>query len=247
MSGAKESIRRWFRFTGVYPVGIFLVLHMWTSAAILTSRDAYDAELVAVNGLPIIGLLEVVLVFLPLAFHALFGIHLAFKPDAGPHHYASDGLHKAQRITGIVALVFIVAHFWELRLQGFVGDLRANTYSTRLEEHLSSTTWGIPFVAFGYLVGIAACVFHLANGMTSHWSRTGRAKEPSELRRARIGFGALGGLFFATSFLVVLQLATGTRLLPAPDPGIKGAPCPASPAGPAGSAAPGVSSAPKQP
>lgn len=233
MSGAKESIRRWFRLTGVLPVGIFLVLHLWTSAAILTSRSAYDAELVAVNGVPVIAVLELVLVFLPLAFHALFGIHLAFRPDPGPHHYASDRLHLLQRITGLAALVFIGAHLWELRLQAFVGDLRPATYSTRLEEHLSSTTWGVPFVAIGYLLGVAACVFHLANGMTSYWSRSGRARAPHELRNARIGFAALGGLFFATSFLVVLQLATGTRLLSAPDPGIK-APC-------------GVSSAPKQP
>lgn len=236
MSGAKESIRRWFRLTGVLPVGIFLVLHLWTSAAILTSRAAYDAELVAVNGVPIIAMLELVLVLLPLAFHALFGIHLAFRPDPGPHHYASDRLHLLQRITGLVALVFIGLHLWELRLQGVIGDLRPGTYSTRLEAHLSSTISGIPHIAVLYLVGIAACVFHLANGMTSYWSRTGRAKEPHELRRARIGFGALGGLFFTTSFLVVLQLATGTRLLPAPDPGIKAAPC-----------ASGVSSAPKQP
>ncbi len=224
MEGARAKLRWWFRFTGMFPIGVLLVLHLWTSTAVLTSRSAYDAQLVAVNGVPFLWILELGLVFLPLLFHGLFGIHLALRPDPGPHHYASDRAHLLQRVTGMLALVFVGAHLWELRLQGFRGALGASTYSTRLEQHLSSTVWGIPLVALGYVTGIGVCVFHLANGMTSYWSRSGRATTPAELRRARAVFGALGGIFFLASFLVVMQLATGTRLLPAPDLG-KSEPC----------------------
>lgn len=236
-TGSRAALRRWFKLTGVFPIGVFLALHLWTGAALLTSREAYDKQLAAMNGIPFVGALEVVLVFLPLAFHSLFGLHLAFRADKTPHHYASDRLHLAQRASGLVAFVFVAWHFWSLRAQAWLSGLGASTYSTRLESQLSSTVAGVPWAALGYAIGLAACVFHLANGMTSFWASRGLARGVEARRRASIVFATLGGLFFLVSFAVVVQLATGTRLLPATEAGKTGACGPS--AAPAPSALPG--------
>jgi len=235
-TGRRAALRRWFKLTGVFPIGVLLLIHLWTASALLGSREDYDRQLVAVNAIPLVGALEVVLVYLPLAFHALFGLHLALRPDKTPHAYASDRLHLAQRVTGLVAFAFVGWHFWALRAQAWLSGLGPTTYSTRIEAHLSSTAAGVPFVALGYVVGLAACVFHLVNGMTSFLGARGRARGAEARRRVSAVLAALGALFFLVSFAVVVQLATGTRLLPAAQAGKTGA-CGSS-AAPAPSALP---------
>ena len=219
-----SPLRRAFALSGIVPIGVFLVLHLWTSAALLQSRDVYDAQLAAVNGLSILFVLELVLVFAPLAFHALYGLHLAFRPDDGPRTYASPRMFVLQRITGVLAFVFIAAHLFHLRAHTEIGALG---YSTRLARDLSATAWGIPVAGLGYLVGIGVSVVHLVNGTGSYVFTRYRPSNEAK-RRASVVLVVLGSLFFAVSALVVLQLATGTRLLPATESGKTGACGPSS-------------------
>jgi len=206
--------RRVFALSGVFPLGVFLFLHLWTASNLLSSRESYDRALAVVNGFSLLPVIEVLFVLLPLAFHALYGLHLTFRPAPGPHAYATDRLFAAQRMSGLVALVFVALHLRHLRFATWPGGLPVEVYSTRLAADLSSTTWGVPWIALGYLVGIGASVFHVANGLAAYlraWHRPGR--------RALTVIVFLGGLFFLSSSFVVLGVATGTRFgTPPPRP-----------------------------
>jgi hypothetical protein len=89
---------------------------------------------------------------------------------------------------------------------------------TRLTEHLSSTSSGLPLVAALYVFGVAAAVFHLTYGI---WTFT-RPKT----RRATVLWGAGGVALFLLGVTTVICVATGGRLLPAASPSPKTIPCP---------------------
>ncbi|MEA2752199.1 MAG: succinate dehydrogenase / fumarate reductase, cytochrome b subunit [Myxococcales bacterium] len=214
--------QRLFSLSGVVPLGAFLLFHLWTLSSLGGARETYDRQVGFLHGGPVLGLLEVVLVIVPLLYHAVYGVMRTFQPRDPNHAYATDVMYTLQRASGIVVLVFVAAHVWEFRAQTWTRGLAVSSYSTKLVEHLSSTQSGVPLVALGYLVGIAATVFHLANGMTSFSTTWGFAPTFTARHRQRIFFRVLGIVLFAWSAALVVQLATGTRFFPAEEP--RGAP-----------------------
>lgn len=227
----RAALRRWFKLTGVVPVGLFLAVHVGMQALLLGGHDVYIRALEALHAVPFLEGLEIVFVVLPLAFHALVGLRLAVRPDPGAHTYASDRLHVAQRVSGVVAFLFIVFHVGSTRAAAWFSGATVATYGTRLESQLSSTTWGVPWTALGYTAGLLACIFHFANGLTS-FSASGRG--PSARRRAFLVFAGMGGLLFLVAFAVVAELATGTRLLSPAEGGKTGACGPSAAPAPSG-------------
>lgn len=198
-----------FSLSGVVPLGAFVVLHLWVTSALLGSRAVYDRQVAFLHG-PVVSLLAIVLVLAPLAYHAGYGVLRALRPRAEGHAYDNDLMFLLQRASGIVVLVFVGAHLWQLR-----GD---TSYSTTLVDALSSTTSGVPFIALGYLVGIAATVFHLVLGLASFCITWGYTPGPASQRRARILFRVGGVVLFVIGAGIVVQVATGVRWLPAEEP-----------------------------
>jgi hypothetical protein len=86
--------------------------------------------------------------------------------------------------------------------------------------HLSSTRWGIPFIALGYIVGIAAVAFHLAYGCFAVLESRGRAS-----RAAAIASVAGASLLFLLGSATVIAFAGGGTLIDEPDPA-RAVPCP---------------------
>jgi succinate dehydrogenase / fumarate reductase, cytochrome b subunit len=212
---------RWqklFSLSGVVPLGAFLLLHLWTAAALLSSHAVYDRQVSFFHGGPILIIGEVVLVLAPLLFHAGYGMWLTTQPRPAKHHYESALMLSLERISGVVVLAFVLWHLWQTRWPAWTGHLLVGSYSTKLVEQLSSLNGGIPWIALGYLVGLAATVFHLVNGMTSFCATWGIARTPPWQRRTRLLVRAAGILFFSLGAATVIELATGTRFFPAERP-----------------------------
>jgi succinate dehydrogenase / fumarate reductase cytochrome b subunit len=207
--------RRLSSLSGVVPLGVFLLLHVWITSSIAGSRETYDRQVGFLHRAPLVGFLELVVVLLPLVFHSGYGLYRSFQPIEPGHGYDSTTMAKLQRISGVIVLVFVVAHVFEFRGQTWSRGLQVASYSTTLAEHLSSTTLGVPLVAFGYLVGLAASFFHLVNGMTSFCTTFGYTTTLASQRHARRFFRITGALFYVISAVLVLQVATGVHLLPA--------------------------------
>lgn len=213
----RTRAQKLFSLSGVVPLAAFLLLHLWTAAALLSSHAVYDRQVAFLHGSrgPILGFLEIVLVLVPLLFHAGYGMWVGLQPRPAKHAYDSNLMLSLERASGALVLVFIVAHLWETRVQTWTGRLLVGSYSTRLVEQLSSLNGGIPWVALGYLVGIGATVFHLVNGMTSFSVTWGLVKSPAARQRARLLFRTTGIFIFAISAATVLELATGARFFAA--------------------------------
>lgn len=211
---------RLFYLLGAVVAGAYAA-HVVVASALLSSRATFDAQVAALYGSGSgLVVLEVLLVHAPLATYGLWGLYRATRRDPEqPHLYASDRLRRVHGASGVVAFVFIASYVARFRFATWFGGLEVGGYSTRLEADLSSTTFGAPLLAVGYLLGVAACAVHFVLGSVASARRHGRS-DPRVLRVS----AALGALFFVVSAAVVLSLATGTRWLPAsaPAPGVCG-------------------------
>jgi succinate dehydrogenase/fumarate reductase cytochrome b subunit (b558 family) len=205
------SARKLHSLTGVVPLGVFLIIHLLINARALQGREALDRTVRGILSIPLLSVIELFGILLPLAFHAAYGIKLSFAPRAEPAPYSKNWL-TLQRLTGLVALVFIGYHLYDLRGRVFLGYMtEADVFPTLAAKLSSTTSWGIPLAALVYLFGVAATVFHFATGLYGFcvaWGYVGTARAA---RNARATCAALGIGLFLIGASTVIYYATGSR------------------------------------
>lgn len=206
-------LRKLHSLSGVVPVGGFLVFHLWENARALDGQDQFDEMVGGINHMPFLPVLEVGLILLPLAFHALYGVKLALesKPNVGRYAFSRNWMYTLQRVTGLLAFAFIVYHLYELWFQKVTGRLGPEQFYTALCADLSSTTASIPIIALVYIFGIAASVFHFANGLWGFCFSWGITVSRQAQRSAAIVFGLLGLVVFLLGANTAVYFATGAR------------------------------------
>jgi succinate dehydrogenase / fumarate reductase, cytochrome b subunit len=214
-------MRRLHSLSGVVPIGVFLVFHLWTNAAALGGREAFDRAVAPIQGTPFLPLVEVFGVLVPLGFHAAYGLVITARarPNVATYPLPKNWLYVLQRISGVLILLFLVGHLWEFPIQKWWFGMSAAAFHGKLEGHMSFTLGGVPWIALGYVLGVGASVFHLANGLVGFALSWGVVTRPETLRRVGLAASALGAMLFAMSLATIVQLATGTRLLSEPDAG----------------------------
>ncbi|HKQ69509.1 MAG TPA: succinate dehydrogenase [Polyangiaceae bacterium] len=207
-------LRRLHSLSGVFPVGVFLVMHLWTNAKGLGGQAAFDRAVQDIHHLPFLPAIEVVGIFLPLAFHAFYGVKLALsaRPNVASYPFARNWLYLVQRATGLLAFAFICWHLWEFRIQKLVGAMSPEAFYPTLSMRLSSTISGVPVLAIVYLAGIAASVIHFANGLVTFAFSWGLCVTRASQRTFAWTFAVLGLIVFAFGANTTLYFATGARL-----------------------------------
>jgi len=200
-------IRRLHSLTGIVPLGAYMVVHLTTNASLLNNVETFQRAVYAIHALGgALPLVEWGLIFTPLLFHAIIGVWIAKTghSNTGNYKLPSNRRYKWQRITGLIAFVFLMMHV--LHLHGWVhfslwvrmgeqfgfAQFRAYNAASTLAVAMNSLFWQ----AF-YLVGVWACVFHLANGLWTAGITWGLWISASAQRRA---------LKVCTAFGVVLLL-----------------------------------------
>jgi succinate dehydrogenase/fumarate reductase cytochrome b subunit (b558 family) len=206
-------LRKLHSLSGLVPVGVFLLVHLWTNAKALRGQAAFDDAVGEINHLPYLPLLEAG-ILLPLAFHAGYGIKLAFeaRPNVGSYATARNWMYTLQRVTGFVALAFLLFHLWEFRVQKAIGGMPISAFYPTLCAHLSSTVGGVPVVALVYLTGLAASVFHFANGVWGFLCSWGVTLSRRSQHLSALFAGALGIAVFLLGVNTTLYFATGARM-----------------------------------
>jgi len=149
-------LRRLHSISGIFPIGIFLTFHLSANNAAIKGPDAFNFVIKTLRSLPFLELLEIILIGLPILFHGLYGLFItpsASRANLLNYKKERNFAYFAQRITGIIAFVFIAIHIWQFRL---VEDL---DYAFIARE-LKNPWWGA-----GYFVGITSIVYHFTNGL----------------------------------------------------------------------------------
>jgi succinate dehydrogenase / fumarate reductase, cytochrome b subunit len=186
---ARSRLRRLHSITGLVPVGAFLGFHLWTNTAAARGADAYDEAARRLQQLPLALAAEILLIALPLVFHAVYGLYLAATEPAGAPRPTPPrrALSRVQRVTGAVVFVFLFFHLWTARLVQIRDHESVDLF--RLIQAALASRW----IAALYFAGVFAAVLHVSLGVWTFADAWGLART----RAARAGVGLAAAAIFA--------------------------------------------------
>ncbi|RYM06886.1 succinate dehydrogenase [Sporolactobacillus sp. THM7-7] len=157
---------RWHSLLGVVPVGLFLIVHLTVNYQATDGPGAFNQAASFMESLPFLLFLEVILIYLPILFHGIYGIFIAFTAtsNVGRFGFFRNWMYLLQRISGLFLVIFIAWHVWETRIAMALGT----ALSYDMMANIFSNSWMVVF----YIAGVLAAVFHFSNGLWSfcvHW------------------------------------------------------------------------------
>ncbi|EGQ22400.1 succinate dehydrogenase cytochrome b558 subunit [Mammaliicoccus sciuri] len=173
---SKESdffLRRLHSLLGVIPVGLFVAQHLVINHFATRGEEAFNTASNFMGNLPFVTFLEWFIIYIPLMFHAFYGVYIAFSAKYNVNHYGTfrNWMFTLQRFTGVFLVIFIAWHVYETRIQKALG---ATVDYNMMADILSN-----PLMLVFYIVGILSATFHLANGLWSFCVTWGIAQSPN--------------------------------------------------------------------
>ena len=165
--------RRLHSLLGVVPIGIFVVQHLIVNHFVVYGEESFNKAAGFMGSLPFVLVLEIVVIYLPILFHAILGVYIVFvtRNNTRKYGYFRNWMFLLQRISGVITLIFIAWHVWQTRVQVALGNAEVNY---QLMEGILTQ----PFYFWFYIISILAVVFHLANGLWSFCVSWGIAQSP---------------------------------------------------------------------
>lgn len=198
MAGNREFFnRRLHSLLGVIPVGLFLMRHLVVNHFATGGEESFNNAAHFMESLPFRIFLETFVIYLPLLFHAIYGLYIAFtaKNNTSRYGYFRNWMFMLQRVSGVITLVFVAWHVWETRVQAAFG---AEVNFQMMENILSN-----PFMFWFYIIGVISAIFHFANGLWSFFVSWGITVSP---RSQVISTYVTIGIFIALSIVGVRAL-----------------------------------------
>ena len=118
--GYSFVLRRLHSLSGIVPIGAFLVELFISNSEAANGVQAYNDQVKFLTSLPFVHVMEWVFIFIPLLYHALYGIWIWYKGDSNVSEYPWSGnwLYTSQRWTGIIAFIYILYHVIDMRFMG---------------------------------------------------------------------------------------------------------------------------------
>jgi succinate dehydrogenase / fumarate reductase cytochrome b subunit len=161
--GSSFVLRRLHSLTGIIPVGAFLFEHILISnSTAITGPEAYARQVSFLANLPLVFFLELFGIWLPIAFHALYGFYIWYRGEGntGEYPWSGNWMYTAQRWTGAIAFIYIAWHTYTMRFTGT--DLHDNPMASF--GKVAAEVRNLWLMAF-YIVGLIAASWHFAYGI----------------------------------------------------------------------------------
>jgi len=183
-------LRRLHSLSGLIPIGAFLLPHLTTNSSIMWGAwldkshfgaagnagvETFQHEVNFIHALPALILIEIFVLWLPIAFHAALGVYFGIsgEPNIKSYRYTSNWRYVLQRLTGYLGVLFIFMHVSSLRWgwgwfglfpSNFVDEYAASTTAAHFQDGTVLRTY---IVSAFYLIAVLGLVYHFANGLWS--------------------------------------------------------------------------------
>jgi succinate dehydrogenase / fumarate reductase cytochrome b subunit len=178
-------LKRLHSLTGVVPVGLFLLWHLFANSYAVHGRAAFNGIADGLASLPYVQLIELFGIALPILFHMALGVIIitSGQSNVGRYRYPGNWAYLLQRVSGIVLVAFILYHTWTTRLspQVLAGD---QDLFDLMQERLAS-----PWMFAFYVLGVVSAAWHFGNGLFGfaiHWGLVTGVRAQRSV--ARVGY-----------------------------------------------------------
>ncbi|MEF2247084.1 MULTISPECIES: succinate dehydrogenase cytochrome b558 subunit [unclassified Paenibacillus] len=201
MKGNSYFSRKLHSLLGIIPLGGFIVVHgLANYQAFERGPEGFSKAVNLINSMPVLPLLEIFGIYLPLLFHGIYGLYVAYQSNSnlGRFQYGRNWAFTAQRVTGVITFVFVFWHVYQTRIQVYLGQIT--------HEELGSTMNLIannPLYFVFYVIGVLAAVFHFANGLWAFLVSWGITVGP---KAQRISSYICMGVFVVVAAFFLLSL-----------------------------------------
>ena len=161
--GVSFFLRRLHSLTGIIPVGAFLFEHILVSnATAISGPAAYARQVSFLANLPLVFFLELFGIWLPIAYHGIYGFYIWYRGDGnvGEYPWTGNWMYTLQRWTGGIAFVYIVWHVTTMRFMGSDLHMDPSLSFGKVQHEVLQA----PLFLF-YVVGLIAASWHFAYGI----------------------------------------------------------------------------------
>jgi len=152
-------IRRFHSLIALIPIGLFLCMHLLLNSSVLISgNESYLALITFMKSMPFIIVLEIVIIALPILFHAIYGIWIVYlaKNNVLKYTYYRNWNFYLQRITALIVVAFLFFHVLFLRILVHDPQEIIITFAGILSNPVYFTL---------YVIGVWASIYHFTNGL----------------------------------------------------------------------------------
>lgn len=161
-------LRKLHQLTGIMPLGAFLLEHFYTNSKAIAGSASFNKAVEDLQAIPYILLVEITFIFIPLIYHAVYGLFITFemRPNNLQYPYARNWFYMIQRVTGFILFFFILFHVLNFRF-GMIPGLNTVSVAHHPEQsfEIVSREFRMIPIFIVYMVGITATVWHFANGI----------------------------------------------------------------------------------
>ncbi|MBO2943850.1 succinate dehydrogenase cytochrome b558 subunit [Paenibacillus sp. F411] len=193
--------RKLHSLLGVIPLGAFLIEHLLTNyQAYERGKEGFDKAVNLLNSMPLVLFLETFLIWLPLLYHGVYGLYIAYQANNNidRYNYSRNIRFTLQRITGVITFVFVIWHMYDTRFQVAIGNITHEELGAAMHEMVTN-----PLIFVLYVIGIVSASFHFANGLWAFMVSWGITVGP---RAQRVSSYICMGLFVIMSVMFVMAL-----------------------------------------
>ena len=161
-------LRKLHQLTGIMPLGFFLLEHFYTNSKALTGAADFNGAVKDLQSIPYILFVEIGGIFIPLIYHAVYGLVITVeaRPNNLHYPYSRNWFYTIQRVTGMILFFFITFHVLNFRF-GLIPGLNTVSVAHHPEQSFDIVAGEfrrIPIFII-YVIGITSTVWHLANGI----------------------------------------------------------------------------------
>jgi succinate dehydrogenase cytochrome b subunit len=203
-------IRRLHSLSGLIPVGAYMVVHLATNASVLESAGTFQSNVYSIHSLGrLLPFVEWTFIFLPILFHAIVGVAIVvgMVPNTTAYPYLANRRYTLQRWTGMIAFAFIAWHVFQMHgwfhFDAWLKHVAEPLGGAEFRPFNAASSAGIalqsPVVLVLYVIGVLACVYHLANGLWTMGITWGVWTSPAAQGRALKVCAAFGVLLAVVS------------------------------------------------
>ena len=209
--------------SGIIPVGFYMVQHLLLNSFALAGPSAYNGVIHFFESMPqhVLMVLKYGVVWLPLIFHAVYGLFIVARGQqnylGGTYKYRENAYYFWQRISGVVAFLFLCYHMASTSVLGTIKGQEAVNYYENWAGKLSEPVLGVPYLILAvYIIGILASSYHLSYGIWNFCIRWGITVSESAQKGtaafakfAFVALALLGSLALVGFFNPILKSSEG--------------------------------------